>query len=243
MAETGRADLGRRTPAAVAVAAAVVFLALAAGALGGGPLDGLDRQAAQWLAAHPVPWLRRAMGWIAWAHQPRAILAATLAGLVVLLLRRDPRGALLLLATVGGGTTLNHLLKHSLQRPRPGIDALVGAPTDFAFPSGHVAGATLLYGVAAVLLLRAVRSPRARKAIAAGAVACVALVAASRLVLGAHYPTDVVAAAVLGAGWLALCVAAVGRPRARREPTGGPHAERGDGSRPEPTGESPPRSR
>jgi undecaprenyl-diphosphatase len=92
-----------------------------------------------------------------------------------------------------------------------------------------------LYGIAAVLLLRTVRAPRARRAILAGAFACVVLVAASRLVLGAHYPTDVLAAAALGVGWIALCVALLGRRKERSGLEGG--------SRPRPTGGSPPRSR
>ena len=85
---------------------------------------------------------------------------------------------------VFGGATLNHLLKHTIQRPRPGMEQLTQAATDFSFPSGHAANTTLLYGALALLLIRHVRTPGLR-ALAAGVLLGVLVLTASMLVRNA----------------------------------------------------------
>jgi len=153
----------------------------------------------------------------AW-HVPRGILALTALAAAVLLWRRDGRGLLLLLAVVPVGATLNHLLKHTIRRPRPGLEHAVAAVTDFGFPSGHAANATLLYGCLAALLVPQLRSRRARTAVVFIAVLAVGLVSCSRVALGAHRLTDVVAGVLLGIAWLALCLAVATTLGAARSP-------------------------
>ena len=72
---------------------------------------------------------------------------------LVLAWRRDWIDMAMVLVVVFGGATLNHLLKHGLQRARPVFGQVATGPTDFSFPSGHVANATLLYGVVAALII------------------------------------------------------------------------------------------
>jgi undecaprenyl-diphosphatase len=138
----------------------------------------------------------------------RVVDAAATPALVeaLLLALRDRVGALWLPLTYYSGATLNHGLKHLVGRPRPGQEGLL-LPTDFAFPSGHAAQATLLYGALVLLLWRQIRSPTARAAAVVAASVAVGLVAASRLVLRTHWFSDVVAGVAVGGAWLALCVA------------------------------------
>ena len=135
----------------------------------------------------------------------------------MLVWRRDWIDMATVLVVVFGGAALNHLLKHALRRARPGEPAT--GPTDFAFPSGHVANATLLYGVVAALLLCRVGAWPMKTAVALGAALGVASVALSRLVLGAHHPSDVLAAVLVGVAWLALCLTLRGRLLGGRDGT------------------------
>jgi membrane-associated phospholipid phosphatase len=93
-----------------------------------------------------------------------------------------------------GGVALTLALKHAFALPRP-----PGASTDgFGFPSGHTIGATVVYGSLAGLL-----ADRHRR-LCHGAAVLVAVVAASRVVIGVHYLVDVVVGVAVGAGYLAV---------------------------------------
>jgi undecaprenyl-diphosphatase len=124
---------------------------------------------------------------------------------------------LTLLLAVPPGMLLNVLLKHSYQRARPSFDVpLLTLPT-FSFPSGHTLAATVFYGVLACYLWPQARNAIQRTAVVLGAVLMVALVAFSRMYLGVHFLTDVLAAVAEGLGWLAVCVTAVSSLRRHRE--------------------------
>jgi len=168
----------------------------------------LDRSVALWFEAHARPDLSAAMGLVSrWQAAPLLLLATAVIG-VVLVQRRDPQSCWLLVLAVVPGTLLNHVLKHTIRQPRPGTtDA--SAPTDYGFPSGHVATATLFYGsLAVIVLLRARRWPIKACAVLACA-ALVTTVAASRLVLRAHDLSAVLAAAIGGLAWVALSLGVV----------------------------------
>ncbi len=191
--------------AGVFAVAALLVAVLAWDVTHAGPVAALDHRIGSWLAARPSP-PHGLMGLVSLLHKPRVIAAATIFAALLMFARRDRRGALQMLVTVLGGSALNHLLKHTLQRARPGMSLMPDLPTDFAFPSGHVANATLLYGVVVVLVLQRSAAPALRAAVIALAVTMIALVAASRVVLGAHHPSDVIAGALVGVGWIALCI-------------------------------------
>jgi undecaprenyl-diphosphatase len=186
-----------------------LFGAIAAGVAGGGALAELDAQVATWLPTRASTELKGFMSSVSALHRPRAILAWTAVVALVLLWRRDGAAQRLLWLTVLGGATLNHLLKHSFRRPRPGDTEALAAATDFSFPSGHVANASLLWGAVAAIIVCRLRTAGPKAGAVLGAAMLVALVACSRLVLGAHHLSDVVAGAILGLGWLLLCLSVV----------------------------------
>lgn len=164
----------------------------------------LDAQIALGIAQLSAPGLQAFMEGLSAAHGPHGIAAATVVVAVLLVAARQRADALWLLLIVFGGATLNHLLKHTIQRPRPGMEQLSGAATDFSFPSGHTANTMLLYGALAVLVFRHVRSCPLRTAAAGLAATAVLLVGCSRIVLGAHRFSDVAAGGLLGV--LVLCL-------------------------------------
>ena len=116
-----------------------------------------------------------------------------------------------LLASVPAGLLLNFAVKSVLHRTRPESDYVAERLSSFSFPSGHTAGATLLYGFLALCLWRRNPSLGLRAAVVAGAAILVAMVATSRVMLGMHYPSDCVAAIIEGVAWLAICLVAAGR--------------------------------
>jgi undecaprenyl-diphosphatase len=141
-------------------------------------------------------------------HSPVAIGAWSALFAILLARRREWYWLLTLAVAVGGGMFLNFVLKSAYERVRPHFDDPLLVLTSFSFPSGHTAGAVLFYGVLAAFLVSRFYDWRVRAACVVGAVCAVALVAFSRMYLGVHYLSDVLAAACASTVWLVLCLAA-----------------------------------
>lgn len=125
--------------------------------------------------------------------------------LSVLLWRRGARRLVLfLLAVRAGAQLLSTGLKVVVDRARPVFDEPVDTALGAAFPSGHALGSAAVWTALAVLAL-----PWVRRALPllAGALLVAAAVAASRVLLGVHYVSDVVGGALMGLGWTAVCAA------------------------------------
>ncbi|HEY2331222.1 MAG TPA: phosphatase PAP2 family protein [Acidimicrobiales bacterium] len=137
-----------------------------------------------------------------------SLVLATVVG--VLEYRRRPNRAipLLLSLTVLGQFAIVNGIKVLVGRERPDILRLTGF-SGSSFPSGHSAAAAATLAVLALLLGRG-RSRRTRNLLAGGAVALAVLVAGSRVMLGVHWFTDVLAGLCVGWAWLALCSIAFG---------------------------------
>jgi len=196
---------------AVAAAAAAVVVVLAVAVGEGGALRALDEAVFQWFRRQSTPVFDAVMTLVSNGHRPRGIAVITLMAAVVLWWRRDRLGALALLVCVAVGSTLNHLLKHSIMRPRPGLSAQASVFTDYSFPSGHVANATLLYGTLALLICLRATSRRWCAAATLAAAIIVAAVGLSRLVLGVHHLSDVLAGLAMGVACVALCAGLIWR--------------------------------
>ena len=206
---------GERTPrfwlklaagTVVLVVAAWIFGAIAEDVVNGDPLTVVDRRLANWLHAHATPPITRAMLVISALAGARVAVAVTLATALVLLAMRRWLWLLTLVLVVPGGWLLDPLLKVAYRRARPTFEIPLLVLTDYGFPSGHTMMATLLYGFLAVFLVTIVRSWRWRGIVVGVAGAVVILVGFSRIYLGAHYLSDVLAAIAAGVAWLALCL-------------------------------------
>ena len=143
-----------------------------------------------------------------------AVLGSCMAAASVLLWKRWWYGLLALALVVPGGVLLNLALKMAFARARPGwgdID-LFG----YSFPSGHTMTATLLYGLLGVFFVLVVKSWWWDAIAVALVFMIICAVGFSRIYLGAHYFSDVVAAFAAGTAWLAICLTAVETLRRHR---------------------------
>ena len=119
-----------------------------------------------------------------------------------------------LIVAVPGGMLLNEWVKVVVHRQRPFVDGPFVDWSGYSFASGHTIGATLLYGQLLLFILPALKARHWRLLSIFSAVLLVALVGFSRIALGAHFLTDVLAAIVFGILWLAFCLFA-GKPMRR----------------------------
>lgn len=177
--------------------AAIVFLELAE--------DVWFREGFAWdgpvaLAIHAWqrPWLDTVMKAVTWTGGPGALLGAAAYGLWQAQRRRRSRAGLVTGAYVAA-IWASLALKALFQRPRPALFPPLVVADGFSFPSGHTLGAVILYGLIAAFLWQ---DGRRRPAVLVAA--WVPLIGLSRVYLGVHYPSDVLASLTAGALWVVL---------------------------------------
>jgi membrane-associated phospholipid phosphatase len=199
----------------IIVLAAVIFGALAEQVTTNTRITILDVRLAHWFHAHATPGFTRAMLLI--THVNGLAGTSVMAALLALWFwRRAYRSWLFLtLAAVPGGLVLNIVLKHVFQRARPSFADPLVTLESYSFPSGHTAASTVFYGLLACWLVHRLDAGPVRTLAVAACCAMVLLVALSRMYLGAHYLSDVLAAAAEGCAWLAVCLMATGAWRRR----------------------------
>jgi undecaprenyl-diphosphatase len=113
--------------------------------------------------------------------------------------------AILVLVSVGGGAALSNLLKFAIARPRPDLVARLVEVNTTSFPSGHATLAAVTYLTLGALLSRLEGRRRAKIYVLTVAVALTFLIGVSRIYLGVHWPTDVLAGWCVGSAWAMLC--------------------------------------
>ena len=221
----GRARLSREgclglqvTAGALAfMAALAVFSAIAEDVMAAESITRMDAQVAQWFHAHATPLLTQCLLWVSRLHSTPGIMALCVL-LAVYWVRIQARDWLLtLVLAVPGGMLLNVLLKNIFQRARPVFEAPLLTLNTYSFPSGHAVAATLFYGVLAAFFISRASAWPGRVLTALLAASLAALVGLSRIYLGVHYVSDVLAGMAEGGGWLAIVLTAVGIARRRRQ--------------------------
>ena len=129
----------------------------------------------------------------------------TIAAAGFLLLVGKLRAAFGLILAVAGGAVLSMALKAGLDRHRPDVVPHFVQVGSGSFPSGHAMLATITYLTLGAMLARVQPKFRVRVYLLSWAVLLSLLVGASRVYLGVHWPTDVLAGWSLGAAWALLC--------------------------------------
>ena len=157
-------------------------------------------------------------------------LVSVLAVAFLLLHGRWRQAGFTALATAGGAT-LGTILKGLFSRPRPEVVPHLVEVTSLSFPSGHSLNSAIIYLTLAVLIARSFSDRASRVFTVSVAVLLVLAIGSTRVLLGVHYPTDVLAGWSLGAAWALLVgiVASVLQKQHRIEDPEGTGVRAGDG--------------
>lgn len=127
------------------------------------------------------------------------------ASVIYLLLLRRVETALFVFAAVAGGEILSRLLKRSVDRPRPDLVSHLANETSMSFPSGHAMLAAVTYLTLGTLAARFLKGRTTPLYVLCLAVLVTLLVGLSRIYLGVHWPSDVLAGWCAGFAWAMLC--------------------------------------
>jgi membrane-associated phospholipid phosphatase len=184
----------------VAVAALFVFGWLSEEMLEG-DTQKLDMFVRTSVHQHATHGLTRLMQGFSFLGSVGTVSSLCLVILAALLYSRRMRMAALLGINMIGMAALDEALKLSFHRPRP-VAFFGPTPSSYSFPSGHAFGALCFYGVLAAILAPRVRGRIAKWAIWSAAVFLIAMIGFSRIYLGVHYPSDVIAGYAAGAVWV-----------------------------------------
>lgn len=199
--------------------------------LGGDDAIRIDHPVVRYLTEHRTAWLTTAMRDITWLGS-----TVVLVPLVVIIgawsRNRTRSWAVLarLALSLGGAIALYNLIKPLVGRPRPHVGQLVATATGYAFPSGHATQtAAVTVTLAAIAAALTSSWPRKVALWSAAALVCL-LVGFSRIYLGVHWPTDVLAGYALGSLWAAVCALALRHPRAESIEAGSARPARATGA-------------
>jgi undecaprenyl-diphosphatase len=161
----------------------------------------VDTEVLDFFVRHRQPWLSTvARGVTLLGNSAVLIPLVLIVGLVMWRRRRTWTPLVVLAAAYAGAELLFQTLKAIVGRARPPSAVAIGHFTGTAFPSGHATLSAAVFGALAALV------PGRRRAAGLAAAGIALMVGVTRLYLGAHWLTDVLAGWALGAGWLALVI-------------------------------------
>jgi undecaprenyl-diphosphatase len=150
-------------------------------------------------------WLEGAMRDITSLGSASVLVLVTTGVIVYLLLVRRPGAALLMFVAVAGGQVLSSTLKVDIDRPRPELVSHLVDVASLSFPSGHAMLSAVTYLTLGSMAARALPGRTTKIYVVALAVLTTVLVGISRIYLGVHWPSDVLAGWCAGFAWAMLC--------------------------------------
>lgn len=198
--------------AALAIAGFLFLFGFIAHAVAGGNPTALDRYVTLALRSSGDPPRPVGPAWVQEAARDLTSLGSIIVVVITtaaiagyLFLVRKPGVAWLMLLAVGGGIALNNLLKLVFARQRPHVIISSARVFTTSFPSGHATLSAVAYLTIGALLSRASPSAAIGLYLMVLAVLLTVLIGFSRIYLGVHYPTDVLAGWCIGAAWAIFC--------------------------------------
>jgi undecaprenyl-diphosphatase len=205
------ASASQRTYVATFVLASTLFAACAVAALAWEEGAELDVRLVRWVHRNAPAALVDVMRVLTYLGSAGVLGPLALGAALLLAWRGLARAGVFVLTAFVASEALDQLLKELFRRARPSLEDSFQRLATYSFPSGHAFASTATYGALALVVAAAI--PRARRAlVVAGTAVLVALVAASRVVLGVHYLLDVLAGIAAGIALLsALLLAFRGR--------------------------------
>ena len=189
----------------LALIGTILFAVVAVGVESGSAIIRFDRWIFEGCYGYTIerPWVHAFFRTVTDFGSTGALSAFGLASLLLLVLRRERFRALVWAAGLSACWVILPFAKDQFQRPRPPFATIGG----YSFPSGHSFGSAVVYGLLGILIWR-IRHPSRRRWVWAGMIwLVIPLVGLSRIMLGVHYFSDVVAGLALGLAWAFWCAA------------------------------------
>ena len=186
-------------------ALAVVFFAWLAEEVFEGDSVKIDSAVREFVHSFASGWLTVTMQFFSFLGSTVFLSAATLLTVSILLLRRKFRPAVIIGIVMAGAVILNNVLKISFSRDRPLPYFDTPLPASFSFPSGHALLSVCFYGALAWLISLSLKRTSAKVALWSVTALMALCIGLSRIYLGVHYPTDVLAGYLAAIVWL-ICV-------------------------------------
>jgi membrane-associated phospholipid phosphatase len=183
-----------------------VFLDLLLDVVTDSQVAGTDRRILHLIETLRTPELDQIMYALTYLGSVRVVLTLAAVVAIVALLAGRYTDAVLLFLALAASELFVQATKLLVARPRPPLEDARIVQTGFSFPSGHAALAAAFYGTAAYLLARGARWSALKVFVGSAAALLVVGIGISRIYLGVHYPTDVLAGWTLGVFWLAVIV-------------------------------------
>jgi membrane-associated phospholipid phosphatase len=193
--------------ALIFVAALAAFSWIAANVEPSGALASMDVRIDSWLHTHAVPAITETMIAISFLGAPSTLTVVSGLVCVVLLRKRMSDRSIGVATLVLGGNLLNYGMKFLIHRGRPAFEDPVLTLSSYSFPSGHAMASTVFYGFVIACVLPIAR-PR-RSAAIAGGIMMIGLVCLSRVYLGVHYVSDILAGILEAIAWSTLMLTAL----------------------------------
>lgn len=172
-----------------------------------GATQAFDDRVMTWVGQHRIGWLEATLVEITALGTGVVVLSIVGVSAMFLWLTRHKYSAALLLFSTSGGIVLNNILKLLFMRERPRAFEWAAHASSSSFPSGHAMSAAIVYATVGYLAARLQKRRWARWLTLGFAMLLIILIAVSRVYLGVHYPTDVLAGLVLGLAWAGFCMA------------------------------------
>ena len=160
-----------------------------------------------WMHQHQSPAFTTAARILAFIGSPPFVVGLAVVGAVAGLFRREIRGAAwtLPIAALGSGMLIQ-VVKVAVHRNRPNAFAPLLHATGYSFPSGHSLIAVVVYGLLGYFAIRLLRGIASRLVITIVTAILIIAIGVSRVYVGVHYPTDVLAGWSAGIPWLIACI-------------------------------------
>jgi membrane-associated phospholipid phosphatase len=190
-------------------AAATALFAGFAAAVDTGLTEHVDARVVAWFAGRRRPWLDEVMLEITTLGNGVVLIMIVAIVSVFLWLTHHRWSVYLLLVGVIGGQIINNILKGAFGRERPDIVEWVDHVSTKSFPSGHAMSAIIAYGSVAYLVGRLEPTPALRHTTWGTAVLIILGIGISRMYLGVHYPSDVLAGFIAGLAWIGFVAASM----------------------------------
>jgi undecaprenyl-diphosphatase len=191
---------------AVAAIGTAIFVSVASHVRSGNT-QAFDNAVIRWMGAHHTGTWDDIMLEITALGTGTVVMMIVAVAALFLVLTQHKYSAVLLLVSTFGGLVLNMILKLGFNRPRPAIFVPEVHAVSSSFPSGHAMSAAIVYGTVAYLAARLHKRLWARVLVMTAALIIIVLISVSRMYLGVHYPSDVIAGVAIGLAWAGFCMA------------------------------------